>query len=825
MHYHCEILKKSSEKNLLTKSRIMLDTTRLCEMADLVNHLRFESSKIIILKQLSKSADLMLVRENKKSTLVMDGPGKIRKDRCGMPHAQNYEEDCKFLFITHLHDNRYEQSEGITSYFRVRSMYLKFYGMPEESNPQQNLTTVTGEFSSPALRQTQSALSPTEDPTRGAEHMEVDGEQTEDTMMQDGEGEGKEQRPPFQAEDALAQETTMQRQRLLLEESVLEKKGYEQEQYRQKLAGDANALMEEEQRLEQKQQKLLSDESTIEKQEQEQEIHRQQLVWDTDTIKEQEQEQGQRRQKLLSYTNIHEEKRQEQEQYRQKLVKDANAFKQQDQENEQQRQKLLSDVSTLEKQEQEQEQYRQRLARDVIALKEQEQEQERRRQKLLSDASALKEGKQEQEQMYQKLAGDDSALREQEQKREEQRQTLTREEKELSNRKQRQEEQQQTLAADASELVLQEQKQEERRNTLAAVADELVNQEQRQKEQRQKLAAEISELHKQEKRRKGLKRDKLKQKREQKSVEPKVLEGELDESKTIKERDARDMWELQRQGQEELADLELPSPLEPEYGGIDADQDAPKVRAQNYSMDAVQKDGAQVSVSAPKGENSPAQEHGAQQDRAQVKGQGEKLTEEAHKPEAQERGHEHQTRENGQECRAHMNGAYEDEAHNDKVQGGRQADEAQEVVQEDKGHEEGQDGGAYEGDVREYRARKRRVMTEESDDSAALRAQQVREGRNPVERGKYQRLNRFGSSNPDMNPEGDTSMDGTGEGDTTPMQRKKAQTPRRQQRQELQVQERTKTVTAATVVENTNSSTGFASDFTYEAPQAPSRAT
>ena len=115
-------------------------------------------------------------------------------------------------------------------------------------------------------------------------------------------------------------------------------------------------------------------------------------------------------------------------------------------------------------------------------------------------------------------------------------------------------------------------------------------------------------------------------------------------------------------------------------------------------------------------------------------------------------------------------------------------------------------------------------MTEESDDGAALRAQQVREGRKPVEKGKYQRLNRFGLSNHDINSEGDSSMDSTGEEDTTPMQRKKAQTPRRQQRQELQVQERTKNVTAATMAENTNNSTGFASDFTYEAPQAPSRA-
>jgi len=117
------------------------------------------------------------------------------------------------------------------------------------------------------------------------------------------------------------------------------------------------------------------------------------------------------------------------------------------------------------------------------------------------------------------------------------------------------------------------------------------------------------------------------------------------------------------------------------------------------------------------------------------------------------------------------------------------------------------------------------VMTKESDDYTALRAQQVREGRKPVEKGKYQRLNRFGSSNHDMSPEGDTSMDGTRMGDTTPMQRKKHKTPRRPQRQELQAQERTTDVTAATVVDNTNSSTGFASDFTYEAPQAPSRTT
>ncbi len=177
----------------------------------------------------------------------------------------------------------------------------------------------------------------------------------------------------------------------------------------------------------------------------------------------------------------------------------------------------------------------------------------------------------------------------------------------------------------------------------------------------------------------------------------------------------------------------MPSSLELEYGAIDDDQNVPEVQAEDCSIDAVPKGSTQMSVSTLKGGNSQAQEHGPRQDRAQAEVQEERLTEEAHEPEAQERGqeqerrHEHQTQENEQEDRAHGNGAYKDgaykdAAHNDMVQGGRQADEAQEVLQEDKAHGEGHNGGVNEDDVREYRQRKRRVMTKESDDGAALRA-------------------------------------------------------------------------------------------------------
>ncbi|KAL2043404.1 hypothetical protein N7G274_003710 [Stereocaulon virgatum] len=171
-------------------------------MADLANHLGFESSEIAALKQFPKSTDSMVERASEKPALVTDGPGKIRKYRCGMPRAQSYEEDRKFLFINHLQDHRDEQSETITSYFRLRSAYLKFFGIPDDSNLEV----------SPIFRPTSSVYLPREEPTQGLEHMEVDGENPEDITMQDGEDEEQQQRTPFHTESALAQQTSMQQQ-------------------------------------------------------------------------------------------------------------------------------------------------------------------------------------------------------------------------------------------------------------------------------------------------------------------------------------------------------------------------------------------------------------------------------------------------------------------------------------------------------------------------------------------------------------------------------------------------------------------------------------
>ena len=155
IRYYCEIPKRPSGKDLLTKPKATSDTTRLREMADLVNHLGFESSEIATLKQFPKSISSMVEKAREKPTFVTDGPSEIRKYRCGTPRAQSYEEDRKFLFINHLYDHRDEQSEAIISYFRLRSTYLKFFRIPGDSNLKVP----------PIFRPTPSVYLPREDPT------------------------------------------------------------------------------------------------------------------------------------------------------------------------------------------------------------------------------------------------------------------------------------------------------------------------------------------------------------------------------------------------------------------------------------------------------------------------------------------------------------------------------------------------------------------------------------------------------------------------------------------------------------------------------------
>ncbi|KAL2036373.1 hypothetical protein N7G274_010906 [Stereocaulon virgatum] len=455
---------------------------------------------------------------------------------------------------------------------------------------------------------------------------------------------------------------------------------YEQQQYRQTLTKDANALVEEEQRLEQTRQKLLSDARTLEKQGQEQELQRQQLVRDASTITEQEQNQGQRQQQLLSNTRLLDKQEQEQEQLRQILLRSSSRLEE-DQVKAQQQQRLVRDISMLEKQEREQEVLRERLASDAIALKEQELEQEYRKQKLSSGAIALREDERQQEKMHQKLIGCAGTLREQEE--------IKRNKFNFLQRRKRK----------ASQLVFQEQKQKEGRENLAAVAGELVvkwekvhqrklaeyesdleKQELMQNEELERLMANTSELRRQEKR--------------QKSMESKVLGNELDEPETFHEQDERDMGELQRRGQEELVEPELLFPSEPDCGRTDAGPSTTVLPAQQCPTEAVQKGVTETSDSAPKDMNSPARERGRQHGESQVNGQDGNSMKENYELEAQERGQEHEEQkwneyrmeDSGQEEKVDEGEVLDDAEHNDTAGGDKQTNEAQKVVLQQKDH-------------------------------------------------------------------------------------------------------------------------------------------
>ena len=117
MQYYCEISKKFSEKDLLTKSKATIDITKLHKMTDLADQLKFESSEITALKQYSKFETSMIRTEKNKSLLVTDDSEKAKKKRREMSHIQSYKKNQKYLFISHLHDDRNEQKEKITSFF------------------------------------------------------------------------------------------------------------------------------------------------------------------------------------------------------------------------------------------------------------------------------------------------------------------------------------------------------------------------------------------------------------------------------------------------------------------------------------------------------------------------------------------------------------------------------------------------------------------------------------------------------------------------------------------------------------------------------------
>lgn len=146
IRYYCKVSKKSSEKNLLAKLKVILDITISREIINLANCLKFKLFEIISLKQFLKLANLTITKENERSTLVKNNLRKSRKNKCETLYVWNYKKNRKFLYITYLHNNKNKQFKDITFYFRLRFTYLKFYKMSNDFNLQHHHTTTIKEL-------------------------------------------------------------------------------------------------------------------------------------------------------------------------------------------------------------------------------------------------------------------------------------------------------------------------------------------------------------------------------------------------------------------------------------------------------------------------------------------------------------------------------------------------------------------------------------------------------------------------------------------------------------------------------------------------------
>jgi len=128
MRNHREIPQKPRRNNLLANPIPLIDQSKLRDLADLAHELGFQSMQIIALRNHPKVASMAVEEANGQPRLVTDGPGESINYRCGIPCAQHYEQDRCSYFIPYLHEARDEQSNNITNFFRMRSMYLKFFG-------------------------------------------------------------------------------------------------------------------------------------------------------------------------------------------------------------------------------------------------------------------------------------------------------------------------------------------------------------------------------------------------------------------------------------------------------------------------------------------------------------------------------------------------------------------------------------------------------------------------------------------------------------------------------------------------------------------------
>ncbi|KAH8765626.1 hypothetical protein BGZ57DRAFT_533732 [Hyaloscypha finlandica] len=134
MRYYPYMPRDPIKEDTVKKATTRADQAVLRQLADLAYQLGFASTQIYALRQHSSSRIAGDDDPQFPPLHVTSGAGIEMRQRSGIPRTQAYKEDRYSLFINHLHDTQAYQGEGITSFFVRKSVYLAFFGRPDEAS-------------------------------------------------------------------------------------------------------------------------------------------------------------------------------------------------------------------------------------------------------------------------------------------------------------------------------------------------------------------------------------------------------------------------------------------------------------------------------------------------------------------------------------------------------------------------------------------------------------------------------------------------------------------------------------------------------------------
>ena len=127
MRDYKDLPKPPVKKNLKEMPRAKADCEVLQRLASQAAELGFDSPEIDMLKGDSEPLPITDTR-GAAALLVTTGPGEGIERRCGLPGANTFKEDRKYLFLHNLCEEKVEIGEGITSFCVLKSWFTAFFG-------------------------------------------------------------------------------------------------------------------------------------------------------------------------------------------------------------------------------------------------------------------------------------------------------------------------------------------------------------------------------------------------------------------------------------------------------------------------------------------------------------------------------------------------------------------------------------------------------------------------------------------------------------------------------------------------------------------------